>query len=139
MKGEIDGIDAGAPDGVEVTGRVPEVPPYLDSAAVAVAPLHMARGVQNKVLEAMSSALPVVATPQAAQGLGETDRDTLIVASTAQATAQAVLSLLRDPPAARAMGQRAAELVRQRFRWQNMFTIFDRAVLAGATQRAPDS
>ncbi|MHC4079602.1 MAG: glycosyltransferase, partial [Planctomycetota bacterium] len=41
-------------DGIEVTGRVPETPPYFDRAAVAVAPLHLARGVQNKVLEAMS-------------------------------------------------------------------------------------
>lgn len=121
---QLDGID-----GVEVTGRVAEIPPYLDSAAVAVAPLHMARGVQNKVLEAMSSALPVVASPQAAQGLGETDRDTLIVETTAEATATAILELLKDPAAARAIGQRAAEYVRAQFRWENMFAIFDRAIL----------
>ncbi len=115
-------------NGIEVTGRVPEVPPYLDTAAVAVAPLHMARGVQNKVLEAMSNALPVVASPQAAQGLGETDADTLIVASSAPDTIAAVLDLLRDPAAARRMGERAAAFVRQHFRWQNMFDVFDAAV-----------
>lgn len=124
-------------DGIEVTGRVPEVPPYLDSAAVAVAPLHMARGVQNKVLEAMSNALPVVASPQAARGLGKVDRDTLIVESTADATVNAVLKLLRDPTAARTMGKRAAQFVRQRFRWENMFTIFDEAIMRDISPQDP--
>jgi sugar transferase (PEP-CTERM/EpsH1 system associated) len=128
----LDGID-----GIKVTGRVPEVPPYLDSAAVAVAPLHMARGVQNKVLEAMSSALPVVATPQAAQGLGVVDRGTLIVESTADATVNAVLKLLRDPTAARSMGKRAAQFVRQRFQWKNMFAIFDEAIMRDISPQDP--
>src|SRR5215469_6834947 len=55
--------------GIEVTGRVPDVRPYLAHAAVAVAPLRVAQGVQNKVLEAMSMAKPVVATPQALEGI----------------------------------------------------------------------
>jgi glycosyltransferase involved in cell wall biosynthesis len=116
-------------DGIEVTGRVPEIPPYLDRAAVAVAPLHLARGVQNKVLEAMSNALPVVASSQAAQGLGEAGADHLIVADSAAATTDAVLRLLRDPTAARAMGMRAAAFVRQHFCWAHMFARLD-ALLA---------
>lgn len=55
--------------GVAVTGRVPDVRPYLAHAACAVAPLRIARGVQNKVLEAMAMACPVVASPAAAEGL----------------------------------------------------------------------
>jgi sugar transferase (PEP-CTERM/EpsH1 system associated) len=54
---------------VTVTGRVPDVRPYLKHAACVVAPLRLARGVQNKVLEAMSMARPVVATPQATEGI----------------------------------------------------------------------
>ena len=54
--------------GVHVTGRVPDVRPYLAHAAVAVAPLRIARGIQNKVLEAMAMARPVVASPQAHRG-----------------------------------------------------------------------
>ena len=55
--------------GVVVTGRVPDVRPYLAHAAAVVAPLRLARGIQNKVLEAMAMARPVVATPQAAEGI----------------------------------------------------------------------
>src|SRR5262249_48038034 len=55
--------------GVEVVGQVPDVRPYLAEAAVVVAPLRIARGVQNKVLEALAMAKPVVASPQALAGL----------------------------------------------------------------------
>ena len=53
-----------------MTGRVPDVRPWLLSAAVVVAPLRIARGVQNKVLEAMAMARPVVASSAALQGIG---------------------------------------------------------------------
>lgn len=55
--------------GVEVTGAVPDIRPYLAHAQVAIAPLRIARGVQNKVLEAMAMAKPVIATPQAMEGI----------------------------------------------------------------------
>jgi sugar transferase (PEP-CTERM/EpsH1 system associated) len=55
--------------GVEVVGQVPDVRPYLNKAAVAVAPLRLARGVQNKVLEAMAASKPVVSSPEALVGL----------------------------------------------------------------------
>lgn len=56
--------------GIDVVGQVPDVRPYLAEAAVVVAPLHIARGFQNKVLEAMSFGKPVVATPGALAGFG---------------------------------------------------------------------
>lgn len=56
--------------GVVVTGRVPDIRPYLAHASVVVAPLRIARGIQNKVLEAMAMGRPVVASPQAADGIG---------------------------------------------------------------------
>ncbi|MBK1691675.1 TIGR03087 family PEP-CTERM/XrtA system glycosyltransferase [Ectothiorhodospira mobilis] len=56
-------------EGVQVTGAVRDVRPYLAQAVAAVAPLRIARGVQNKVLEAMAMARPVIATPQAMDGL----------------------------------------------------------------------
>ena len=55
--------------GVEVTGSVPDVRPYLWGSAVAAAPLQTARGVQNKVLEAVAAGLPVVVTPVVMEGL----------------------------------------------------------------------
>jgi glycosyltransferase involved in cell wall biosynthesis len=53
-----------------VTGTVPDVRPYLQFARAVIAPLHIARGIQNKVLEAMAMAKPVVATPDATRSLG---------------------------------------------------------------------
>jgi len=115
--------------GVEVTGRVPATPPYFDRATVAIAPLRLARGVQNKVLEAMSMGLPVVATPQAAQGIGAAPAGTLRVASTAEATIAVVDDLFADPARARAQGRAAAEWVRANCRWQNVHDRLD-ALLA---------
>lgn len=59
--------------GVMVTGRVADVRPYLAHAKVAVAPLRIARGIQNKVLEAMAMEKPVVASPQALEGIAENE------------------------------------------------------------------
>lgn len=65
--------------GVEVTGRVADTRPYLASADVVVAPLRIARGIQNKVLEAMAMARPVIATPEAFEGIcAEPGRDILL-------------------------------------------------------------
>ena len=65
--------DLGRLDGVEVTGRVPDVRPYLKHSACTVAPLRIARGIQNKVLEALSMGCRVVCTSQAAAGIGSED------------------------------------------------------------------
>ncbi|WP_439576649.1 TIGR03087 family PEP-CTERM/XrtA system glycosyltransferase [Elioraea sp.] len=80
--------------GVHVTGTVPDVRPYLAHAAVAVAPLAIARGIQNKVLEAMAMARPVVATPAAFEGVRAVPGQDLLVAEGAAATAAAVASVL---------------------------------------------
>jgi sugar transferase (PEP-CTERM/EpsH1 system associated) len=81
--------------GVVVTGGVPDVRPYLAHAACAVAPLRIARGVQNKVLEAMAMARPVVASVQAAEGLrAEAGRDFILAQGEAE-FAQAVVAQLQ--------------------------------------------
>jgi sugar transferase (PEP-CTERM/EpsH1 system associated) len=80
--------------GVVVTGAVPDVRPYLAHAACAVAPLRIARGVQNKVLEAMAMARPVVVTQQAAEGIrAEAGRDFILAQGEAE-FAQAVVNQL---------------------------------------------
>ena len=89
-------VQALASSSVVVTGRVPDVRPYLEAARVAVAPLTVARGVQNKVLEAMASGTPVVASLGAATGTGARPGEHLLVADGADATAAAVLRLLQD-------------------------------------------
>jgi polysaccharide biosynthesis protein PslH len=104
--------------GVMVTGAVPDVRSWLAAASLVVAPLRIARGVQNKVLEAMAMARPVVASPGAANGIdAEPGRD-LLVADTAESQAQAVLSLLDDPARATAIGAAARRQMETRYRWE---------------------
>ncbi len=90
--------------GVIVTGSVPDVRPWIAHAACAVAPLRIARGVQNKVLEAMAMARPVVASAQAAEGIrAEAGRDFILAQGEAD-FAQAVIAQLQTagtPAAAR--------------------------------------
>ncbi len=116
--------------GIEVTGRVPTTPPFFDRAAVAIAPLRLARGVQNKVLEAMSMGLPVVSTPQAAQGLGTVPTGTLTIAGDAATTIAGVAELFADAGRARQVGLAAAAWVRREWRWERMYERFDQ-MLAG--------
>ena len=101
--------------GVIVTGRVADVRPYLAHAAVAVAPLAIARGIQNKVLEAMAMARPVVATPQAFAGLRATPGRELLVGDGAAAFAEAVGAVLagRHP----GLGGAARAPVLLRYAW----------------------
>lgn len=84
--------------GVVVTGRVPDTRPYLQHARVAVAPLRIARGVQNKVLEAMAMGTPVVATPAACAGLGADAPPCARATADPAAFAAQVIAALDHPP-----------------------------------------
>ncbi len=103
--------------GVAVTGQVPEIRPYLESAAVFVAPLRIARGVQNKILEAMGSGLPVVCTSAALAGLAAMPGRDLLVADTPQEFASCTASLLLDPERAARLGCAGADFVRRHHQW----------------------
>lgn len=97
--------------GVQVTGRVPDIRPWVAHATLAAAPLRIGRGIQNKVLEAMAMGRPVVASPQAFEGVAATpDRD-LLVADGAPAMAAAIVAVRNGlhpglPAAARAAMER---------------------------------
>lgn len=82
---------------VVVTGRVDDVRPFLDEAAVSVAPLRVARGLQNKVLEAMAMRVPVVASRAAFNGITAVAGRDLLVADGPEPFAGAVVDVLRDP------------------------------------------
>jgi glycosyltransferase involved in cell wall biosynthesis len=89
---------------ITVTGRVGDVRPYLRRATAAVAPLTYGTGTQNKVLEAMACATPVVATPQAVTSLSARPGQEVLVGQDSAAFARAVLSLLADPEQQRRIG-----------------------------------
>jgi sugar transferase (PEP-CTERM/EpsH1 system associated) len=109
--------DLGAAD-VHVTGRVPDVRPYAAHAALAIAPLRLARGVQNKVLEAMAMARMVVATPAALRGIATETPPGVVKAADAGTFAQAVSRLLTANDRAR-QGAAARQYVRARFSWSS--------------------
>jgi sugar transferase (PEP-CTERM/EpsH1 system associated) len=83
--------------GVMVTGSVPDVRPYLHDAALMVAPLNIARGTQNKILEGMAAGVPVVSSVVAAGGVDARAPDHLLTAATPAAYVDAILRVLDDP------------------------------------------
>lgn len=90
-------LQLGRLEGVTVTGSVPEVQPYVRSAALTVAPLNIARGTQNKILESLAMGVPVVCSTLAAGGVDCVPGEHLLVANRPQGYADAVLALLNDP------------------------------------------
>jgi sugar transferase (PEP-CTERM/EpsH1 system associated) len=110
---------------VQVTGTVPDVRPYLSEAMVAVAPLRIARGVQNKILEAMAMELPVVGTTQAFQGLAVASDHGMYVADDPGEFADAVIKLLGNPERARACGFSARQFVVSNYDWADILQEFE--------------
>ena len=106
-----------ASDRVTVTGAVPDVRCWLEAADVVVAPLRIARGIQNKVLEAMAMGRPVVATPAAFEGIEAEPRRDVLVAEGADAQAEAVAALLADPARAAALGAAGRRRMEEGYRW----------------------
>ncbi len=112
-------------DGIVVTGRVEDMRPYLAAASVVVAPLRIARGIQNKVLEAMAMARPVVATPAAFEGIEATADEHLLVEEDPAAFADKILELIEHPLRARALGVAARRRVTERYAWASNLAKID--------------
>ncbi|HCY86275.1 MAG TPA: TIGR03087 family PEP-CTERM/XrtA system glycosyltransferase [Desulfobacteraceae bacterium] len=102
---------------VQVTGFVEDIRPYYSAADIVVVPLRIARGIQNKVLEAMAMARPVIASPSAADGIGAEDGRHLITAQTSQEFAQHIAAWGRDKDASHKIGRTARQFVEERFSW----------------------
>ena len=100
---------------VMVTGTVPDVRPYVAHAALCVAPLRIARGIQNKVLEAMSMAKTVVVSPQALEGIKAAPGRELLLADGIDATVAQVNAALAAPDPA--IGRAAREAVVSLYGW----------------------
>lgn len=109
-------VEALASESIIVTGAVDDVRPWLAGADVCVAPLQLARGIQNKVLEAMAMARPVVASIAAAEGIDH--GGTLRVADDAADHASQISALLSNPVAAADLGTAARARVLARYDWE---------------------
>lgn len=126
-------VQALAGEAVNVTGTVPDVRPFLQHAAVVVAPLRLARGIQNKVLEAMAMQRPVVASRTCAEPIGA-PADTLLVAQGVEQQVRQIERLLADPSQAARIGERARQEVQERFSWSAHLSAIDRHLEAGSPQ-----
>ncbi len=115
---------------VRVTGTVADVRPYIQHASVIVAPLRIARGIQNKVLEAMAMGCAVVASTAAATGIAAEANRELVVADSASATIDAIALLLAEPARATALGAAARACVLARYGWEAHLAKLD-PLLAG--------
>lgn len=100
---------------VHVTGTVPSIDPYLSRLRVSVAPLHLARGVQTKVLVALAAGIPCVVTPQVAEGIGARGGYEILVASSPDQFARAVRALLSDRDLAVKLGNAGRQFVGRRY------------------------
>lgn len=122
-------------EGVTVTGRVPDVRPYLAHATAVVAPLRISRGVQNKVLEAMAMARPVVVTPQALEGIDAEPGREVVLADGEAAFAEAAIRAgggELDPQ----IGPAARRRVLADFSWAARLAGFDRLLDQASEARA---
>jgi glycosyltransferase involved in cell wall biosynthesis len=103
---------------VTVTGFVDDVRPYLQAATVCVAPLRIARGIQNKVLEAMATGKAIVATSEVAAGLHATDGEHWLVGKTPQQLAHQIVTLIRDDKLRTELGEGARSFVEDHHDWE---------------------
>jgi polysaccharide biosynthesis protein PslH len=125
--------------GVNVTGWVPDTRTYLDGAEVFVAPLRVARGVQNKVLEALAMGLPCVASRRVWHGTVVPEGDGILVADTAAEFAELVIRLLRTPAFRAELARKARAAAESHYRWQAQMEALDQVIaLVIATPRTHD-
>ena len=103
-------------DHVTVTGRVPDLRPYLSTAAVFVCPLLSGAGIKNKVLEALAMRLPVLATPLSVDGIDVKDGKHVRLCE-AEEMADALLQLLDDAPLRAQLAENGRRLIEERYTW----------------------
>jgi len=116
-------------DGIHVTGRVSDVRPWLESAKIVVAPLRVARGIQNKVLEAMAMSKSVIATTDAATGISAEPKKEIMIVDNPDAMANTILNFLQQPEKRSAMGSAARNCVLKNYSWSSKLQRLD-SVLA---------
>ena len=131
-------VRALAGEGVEVTGGVPSVRPWLARSAVGLAPLRAAGGSRLKILESLDAGRPVVATRLGAEGLEDLIGRGVIVADDPAGLADAIVDLFDDPERAARLGREGHDVVAARYGWDvTLAPLLDAVVREGGTHAAP--
>ncbi|MCK4485403.1 MAG: glycosyltransferase [Desulfobacterales bacterium] len=107
----------GSNDGVRVTGFVEDIRPYYQAADVCVIPLRLARGIQNKVLEAMAMGKAVVTTSKAIEGIRAATGKQVLVEDTPNGFSNMVLTLIKDRETRKRLGTNARQFVMKNYNW----------------------
>jgi len=115
----------GSLQGVTVTGSVPDVRPYLRRATLMVAPLNIARGTQNKILEAMAAGTPVVTSRVAAGGVDASSPEHFLVASAPEEYVGAILRIIDDPAERRRLSLAGRERMLSHHNWERSMQRLD--------------
>lgn len=111
---------------IAVTGRVPDLRTYMDEAQVAIDPLRVGAGLQNKVLEGMSMGLPMIITSVANEGIQAEDGKNILIADEADKFARHVVQLLRDADLRAQFGAEARQFIVQNWSWEKHFGDLER-------------
>ncbi len=117
-------VQALASDAIEVTGRVPDVRPYLSRATAFVCPLTLGAGLKNKVLEALAMGCPVVATPLSVDGIA-VEHNTSALVAPVEGLAQETLRLLNDKILQRRLSIAGHQLIVSRYSWEQVATRYE--------------
>lgn len=110
---------------IKVTGYVDDIRTYLAAADLSVVPLRIARGIQNKVLEAMAMAKPVVCTPQALEGINAHPQKEVITADTPERFSAAIIRLIKNQTQRKLLGRTARAFVEKNYSWPNNLSLLD--------------
>jgi glycosyltransferase involved in cell wall biosynthesis len=127
--------DLGRLPGVTVTGSVPDVRPYVTRAALTVAPLEIARGTQNKILESMAMGVPVVCSRQAVGGVDAVPGEHLLAHDDDAQCAAAVLRVLDDPAERARLAQAGRERVLSHHSWSSSMRRVDSLIASQFEKR----
>jgi len=132
-------VRALAGEAVAVTGTVPDVRPYLQHAAAVLAPLRLARGVQNKVLEAMAMARPVIAAGACVEALDARPGQDILVADNAPAFLAQLAMLFDEPAQAAAVGRAGRRCVVDHYSWPAQLAHLDQTMTACSAATRPQT
>ncbi len=127
-------VAALASEHIIVTGTVTDVRPYIQHAAVVVAPLRIARGIQNKILEAMAMERPVIASDECAAAVDAIFGQELLTSNTPADYIQTITKCLENPLASSALGQAARKRVIERYSWKAHMSGIDPYISSAPTE-----
>jgi glycosyltransferase involved in cell wall biosynthesis len=112
-------------EGIEVTGYVTDLGPYLAETAVFIVPLHAGGGMRVKILDAWSWGLPIVSTTIGAEGIETQHEQNILITDTAPAFAQAVIRVISEPALAQRLSQGGRQAITNKYDWQKIYPAWD--------------